>query len=96
MEERVFYRELGCLFNDESGGSGLAATYMKMGHMYLMTKSKFLEDIMVSRGNRMMDIVLSGHKENFHNYHAFPKLLVNDNFHPVILILRILFYQRRG
>jgi hypothetical protein len=39
---------------------------MEMRHVYLMAFGKFLEDIVVPRRDGVVDVILRGDKEDFH------------------------------
>jgi ADP-glucose pyrophosphorylase len=39
---------------------------MEMGDMHFMTLCQFLKDVMVAGRYRVVDIILSGNKEDFH------------------------------
>jgi hypothetical protein len=66
VQKRAFQGELCGLIDDKAGGACLPAADMEMGDMHFMTLCQFLKDVMVAGRYRVVDIILSGNKEDFH------------------------------
>ena len=66
VQERAFEGKLRGFINNEEGGMCLSPADMEMGNMYFLTFCQFLKDLMVAGGNRVMNIILRGNKEDFH------------------------------
>jgi hypothetical protein len=70
MKKRAFQRKLRGLIDYKAGGAGLPAADMEMGDMNFVTLCQFLKYVMVAGRHRVVDIILSGNKEDFHMSHG--------------------------
>jgi hypothetical protein len=70
MQKRISQGELCSLVGDETRGAGLPAADMEMGYMNFVTRCQFLKDIVVPGRYGVVDIILSGDKEDLHMSHV--------------------------
>jgi hypothetical protein len=66
VQKWISQGDLCGLVNDKAGWTGLPVADMEMGHVHFVTRCQFLKDIVVTGWYRVVDVILSGNKEDLH------------------------------
>jgi ABC-type thiamine transport system substrate-binding protein len=68
VEEGALHGKLRRFVDVKKGLAFLSPADVKVRHVDLVPGRQFLEDVVVSRRDRVMDVVLGGDEQDFHEY----------------------------